>query len=434
MFCVPTMRLLLSWAAGIILIANPTLGSAQMPEDQRLGILSLEEAQARARDFSPQLEAGDLSRQAVKARRDQAHRRPNPGLNLEWENLAGSGEWSGVEASEWTLSVSQIFDLSGKRGSVQGLFNQEILLHDWDQRSVQLDLMQEVGLAFAEVWFAQETVALAREQKALAEQLQVELMARLEAGGCSPIEVTRARVGVATAEVTLVKAQERQRATVGTLVSLWGSESPDFEKVALASEFWNQDTVPAEAAVLTNNPDLARWNAVASLLDSRLKVVKASAGVDLELAMGLRVAQGSGDRALVLGAGLPLPLRDRNQDEVRAVSYEKLRSEKLRLDARTRTLAQLAAAVEGQNGARREMDIMAAEIIPLARQAYEETRAAHQRGLFSLTDVLQTRGHLFELRQAELESQLRFLNATLKIARLTGWPAMASDPASPEVK
>ncbi len=63
---------------------------------------------------------------------------------------------------------------------------------------------------------------------------------------------------------------------------------------------------------------------------------------------------------------------------------------------------------------------MAGEIIPLARQAYEETLAAHKRGLYSLTDVLETRRNLFELNRAALESKHRFFAATVRIARLVG--------------
>ena len=181
------------------------------------------------------------------------------------------------------------------------------------------------------------------------------------------------------------------------------------------------------------NPDIARWNTARSFQQTRLRVAEAETGTDLELALGMKLEKMSGDRAFILGASLPLPTSDRNQDELRALSYEMEQVNKLKQDARNTIQAQLAAAVEIQISARREMEIMSTDIIPLARQAYDETRAAHKRGLYGLTDVLETRRNLFELRQAELDSQLRFFNATVRIARLTGRKILDMNPVSTEV-
>jgi cobalt-zinc-cadmium efflux system outer membrane protein len=142
----------------------------------------------------------------------------------------------------------------------------------------------------------------------------------------------------------------------------------------------------------------------------------------------------TGDRSFLFGAGIPLPTSDRNQDEIRALGYELEQVDKLKLDTVNRLQSQLAAEVGSQTIARREMDIMSTEIIPLAQQAYEETRTAHQRGLFSLTDVLATRNGLFDLRHAQLESQHNFFTATVMIARLTGTGAMEIAPVSLEEK
>ncbi len=383
-------------------------------------ILSLKEAQDRALSFSPQLAASGLDLNAAGARRDQAHRRANPELALDWENFAGTGGLAGVGSSELTVSVAQVFDLGGKRGHLADQIADEISLLTWQKKSAMQDLRQEVGLAFAEVWFAQETLALVKEQGRLSVRLQEELVDRLSAGGSSTIEVTRAKVDVARARVLVIRAEERLVAAQRQLTALWGMSEPDFQTVLLPEDFLTFDSLPLADLDTRTNPDVARWNSVRSWQASRLKVAESAASIDLELAVGMKWENVSGDRAFVLGAGFPLPVSNRNQDEIVARKYELQRVSKQELASVTRLETRLAILAAELESARLELDIMSGEIIPLAQQAYEETRIAHVRGLFGLTDVLATRHDLFDLRQNQLVAHLRFIKASVRISRLTG--------------
>jgi len=428
MLSVSLQRLVMTMLVGLlttlsygIVVAQPTM-------------MDLPEAQTRALSFSPLLEATELGLKAASARHDQVGRRPNPNLEMEWENFAGSGELTGIGSSEWTLAVSQVFDLSGKRAWAKDQISQEIVLLNHEQRVALLDLQQEVGLAFAEVWFAQESVALVQEQKNLAVLLQKELKERLKAGGSSSIELTRAKLQVAAAEVSLIHAEESQRTAIQNLTSLWGSKNPDFQRVYVAPEFWQQSADSSDSITVENNPDITQWEAISSLNNARLKVAETTNNLDLELSLGMKYEKASGDRAFVIGAGIPLPSSDRNQDEVRAIGYEKQQSEQLKLETLNNLQAQLATSVANQTSARREMEIMASEIIPLAELAYEETKTAHQRGLYGLTDVLTTRNDMFDLRLEQLCSQRDFFIATVNISRLTGQNIPESDPVYMEEK
>lgn len=382
--------------------------------------LTLESALQRACDFSPLLKAADLDRHANEARLDQAGRRPNPTLSLEAENLAGSGEYSGLDASEWVLAVAQEFDLAGKRGRLQDVLRAEASLLENQRRATRLDLTREVGLAFGQVWSAQSALDLAREKHELARELEREIATRLERGGSSPLDLTRAKVGTASAEIELFHASQTLDTARRQLAGLWGDEVADFDAVTIPEEFWQRPATGNGVATVAANPDLTHWDSAALVQDSRLAAARSAGGLDLELNLGVKLDNASGDQALVLGGAVPLPVSDRNQDEVRALAYERDRQEQLRLDAAKRLQADLAAAVAAEATARREMDILAGQIIPLARQAYADARTAHQRGLYSLTDVLETRRHLFELRQREVDVRHRFYSSAIEIARLTG--------------
>jgi len=105
---------------GLFLAAQATTVAAQERE-----LLTLEAALARAGIVdsadeppeNPRLIGPRAEADAARALVDQARLRPNPEIAFEAENIAGSGAFSGLQATEYTLSLSQRLELGGKRGA-----------------------------------------------------------------------------------------------------------------------------------------------------------------------------------------------------------------------------------------------------------------------------------------------------------------------------
>ena len=105
---------------GLFLAAQATTVAAQERE-----LLTLEAALARAGIVdsadeppeNPRLIGPRAEADAARALVDQARLRPNPEIAFEAENIAGSGAFSGLQATEYTLSLSQRLELGGKQGA-----------------------------------------------------------------------------------------------------------------------------------------------------------------------------------------------------------------------------------------------------------------------------------------------------------------------------
>ena len=105
---------------GLFLAAQATTVAAQERE-----LLTLDAALARAGIVdsadeppdNPRLIGPRAEADAARALVDQARLRPNPEIAFEAENIAGSGAFSGLQATEYTLSLSQRLELGGKRGA-----------------------------------------------------------------------------------------------------------------------------------------------------------------------------------------------------------------------------------------------------------------------------------------------------------------------------
>src|SRR5262245_33663277 len=77
--------------------------------------LTLAGAVALGLERNPDLVATRYELTAVQGRITQAGLRPNPQLDVELENFAGTGSVKGFDALETTLSLSQVLELGDKR-------------------------------------------------------------------------------------------------------------------------------------------------------------------------------------------------------------------------------------------------------------------------------------------------------------------------------
>src|SRR3546814_5718142 len=79
-------------------------------------------AQAR----SPVLAAARADVEAARGQLRQAGFRFNPVLNVEVENFAGTGPYSGFNGTETTVSINQRLDLAGRRRARMTLAEAEL--------------------------------------------------------------------------------------------------------------------------------------------------------------------------------------------------------------------------------------------------------------------------------------------------------------------
>lgn len=105
-----SMTVLLTGAAGCF-------GGPNSEIDEPAGALTLRQALALTLTRSPELAAVSYDIRIAEARILQAKLRPNPELDLESQDITGSGEFSNARRSENTLQLGQLIELGGKRGA-----------------------------------------------------------------------------------------------------------------------------------------------------------------------------------------------------------------------------------------------------------------------------------------------------------------------------
>ena len=385
--------------------------------------LTLRQALALALLRNPQLAAFSWQVRAREAETLQAGLLPNPELGIEMENFAGSGSFSGAGAAETTVTLSQLVELGGKRARRRSAASLEGRLAGWDFEAKRLDVVTDTAKAFIHVLAAQERLSQAEELAGLAERFFGTVSERVEAGKVSPVEQTRAQVPLSEARIARDRARIALNASRKELTALWGEDAPAFERAVGSLE--EIAPVPAEArlaALLEQNPDVARWRTEDQQRSARLALARANAIPDVTLYAGGRNLQETGDNTFVAGLSIPLPVFDRNQGGIAAARAARSQTRQEGRAARNRTRAALAAAYRELSASFGEVQTMKQKILPAATASFEATDLGYREGKFGFLAVLDAQRTLFDVKGRYLEALTAYHQARAEVERLIGAP------------
>lgn len=410
------------------------LGSAPSPAEEELthGGLTLRDALALALERNPELTAFSWEVRAAEARALQAGLRPNPTLSVDLENVAGSGEFSGVNLAETTLVLSQLIELGGKRQKRLAVGARETEVAEREYQAVRLDVVLATTGAFAEALAAQERVRLADVQLHRAGELLEVILAQDR----SPEQRLRSDLEVTNEEIDRRQSVRTLHVAKVRLATTWGSMEPDFSR--LEGDLYSVSEIPEERDLverLAKSPELARWRAEVAQRRAEIVLEDAQRIPDVELGIGPRhINIGPLDEdswVLVAGVQLPIPVFDRNQGARREARNELAGSRDLQRSAQLRLRLALALAYSGLISSYEEVIALRDDALPTAKRAYDATLAGQRRGSVPLNSVLDAQRSLSELETRLVEVLTSYHQHRAELEALIGGPLDAGKGSNP---
>ena len=386
------------------------------PEDT----LTLQDALSLAMSHNPELSVSSWRVDASKARTLQAGLRPNPQIEGEVENFAGSSTLGGFDEAETTISLSQLFELGDKRRKRLRVAELGQGLAEWDLQAKRLQVISQTSLAFIEVLAGQRRVELQSASLDLAREVLDSVTERENAGKSSPIETIRAQIVVSQGEISLGRARRSLDASRAMLAAIWGSSSARFTS-AIGSLDEIQDLPPLESltARISKNPDVSRWDVEIAERRARIELVTAEATPDATITGGARLLQGTEDTAFVVGLSIPLPIHDRNQGRLREAEIDLSRATDER---RAAVHSALIDAYQALLSSFQEVTALREQVLPAAGAAYEGIRESYRQGKLTQLDVLESQKTLFEVRDQYARSLTDYHRARAQVEGLVGTP------------
>ena len=389
---------------------------------QDASIISLEEALDRtgvadgaAPDATnPRIVGPRADTEAAQALVGQARLRPSPEVSLEVENIAGSGAFSGLSATEYTLAVGQRIELGGKRGArVEAaeaqaqLANLRAGLAGAELGFLVRDRYVAAAAAAARVELAQDVVERNEELARIAGVL-------VEVGREPPLRAMRAEAALAEARAELQAAEAASLAARAALASLWGEQGTP----PLVPGDFPDIRPPGTVLVSATGLQLQVARAESTAAAAEIERERSLRVPDPVVSAGVRRFEENNDNAFLVGVSIPLPFGNRNQGNI-AAAEARLRA------ANAREAVALADFEQAVTRARAEylaaearVETLSTTSLPQADEALRLVRIGYRNGRFPLIEVLSAAEARDAIREALIAAQEDRGQAAAELIRL----------------
>jgi cobalt-zinc-cadmium efflux system outer membrane protein len=352
---------------------------------------------------------------AANARAEQARALPNPSLSLEAENVYGRAPFSGYDAAETTLSVTQPLEIWGQRGAridaARAQANAAALRRDQSRWTVA----GRLALIYAEAEAASLQHDLAAEALVLTQADADATMALIDAGREPALRGIQAASEVDAARAVVAEAQANRDAAFARLAA--AAQLTDSVTSISTSLLLRQ--AGAESGGHGDALAVRIAEAEVQAADRSVTVQRLRARPDVSASLGVRRFEELDTQALTVGLNVSIPLFDRNAGAISAARAEQRAAQARlagsRFDAQADRIA-AQASIEaalirtraGENG------------VDAAREAYRLARAGFEAGRISQFELRSIRAALIAARNTAVDARLARVRAEVELARLDG--------------
>jgi cobalt-zinc-cadmium efflux system outer membrane protein len=394
--------------------------------------LTLRDAVQQTLERSPQLAVFPFEQRAAEARVLQAGLRPNPELSVEVENIAGSGDYSGADAAEYTLALSQLVELGSKRDKRSALAGIDRDVTTQSYELVRLDVLAETTRRYIEAARAQALREWASEAADSTGKALRATQQGVQAGAAPSVETDRMRLAATRAQRLEQRSRNDVKASYIRLAASWGDLAPAFTSVQ--EQLHTLPELPALAVLqekLRQSPQLTQYLTQQRLREAQLRLAESAATPDLRVGMGVRHLAEAGDNALVFSFAMPLAIHDRNQGNIAAARADLEKNSAEQALAQQDLSAVLQTLYLQAQSSREEAIQLHDQDVPLAKKALRDVEAGYANGRYSQLDFINAQQSLQSLQRESIEAAAAFHLIVLELERLTGESMTAA--SSPEV-
>lgn len=394
--------------------------------------LDLQTAISRVVSNHPALSVAEAEMLAVQAEALQAGLWQNPVFRAEAENVLGSGSYSGGDSAEYTFSVSQTFELGGKRAKRRNAAIMRGEVAEWNLSGRRRAVERITIRAFYTALAAETRLSLAGKQVEMAQTVLEKARQRVAAGRAHRLEISRAKLELADAELEADNMRQALDAARTLLASLWGGTA---EEVSALEGNLKQVAAPDSAANLMErldrHPSMLLVEARIRQRQAEAQAAEAGRIPSIELGAGFRMLEESGDQALVFGLSVPLAFGNRNQGNREAARIRTLQAEDELMAVQLGLQQELLDKSREVEVAFARVKSLKEKQLPTAQKAYRQATDGYEKGLFSSLDLLDALRTLFAQEVRYVNALLEYHQAFAELENLVS-PAAGNENESKE--
>ena len=401
--------------------ATETQQYSTISSSQSSTALTIEDAIQRMLAENHKLKAQQHAVQATDLEGQQFSVRPNPELAIEVEEFGGSGDYSGSDSLQATLSLSQTLELGGKRARRQQLAEQQRRVAEQQLVVTRSNLISETTARFVAVLVANKQLHLAQNQLDQAATVLSIVNEGVAAGNKAPIEALRFKSLATQAQIRYQTALTTSENSRLVLASSWNGTADDFAEVGgnlrVLPKLPEWDEIEQQ---LDHSPLLTLRQQQHQLAQAAVALQKANRVNNITVEMGLKNDRSTNDTALLAGLSMPLALFDRNKSGVAAASRRASQAEAQGHAVRQQQRQQVLTTYRSATLVRQEIEALTSDLIPAAQTVFEAISYGYTQGKFGVIEVLDAQGRLFDSEDRYIAALIRYHQQFSELTRLLG--------------
>lgn len=391
--------------------------------------VTLDQAIQEAVTKNLDLAAEKLNISVAEAREITARLRPNPVLTVSGQslNLIGANYSPSTPLGPNQLNIHTDFPIERghKREERVAVAKEEKSLAELGVREVMRQVIAGVQAAYVDVQQAKESVKLAQANLTSLNAVVAANEARLQSGDLAQVELDRSRVAAIQYRTAVLQAELQRDQAKTQLQQLLGrrQRSPDFD-VADAMRRDALVTPPAEIArlALTRRPDYLAYqqSQVRSRADLRLQLANGKVDYTIGTEFTRQSAWGISGNSVGVYVSMPLRIFNKNQGEI----------------ARAQREIALAGARVGANEAAIQTEVEKAlrqytvsrslllglenDLLAKAKSVRDSTEYSYRRGEASLVEFLDAQRAFNDAMQSFNEASASYARSLYLIDTVSG--------------
>ncbi len=387
----------------------PAPSSEDSPASQGM---SLDNFVEMAEQNNPTVSQASARVQALRGEALQAGLYPNPHAGYKASEIGDEGR-----AGQQGAYFGQEIVTAGKLRLAKDAACQAVEQAQWALAAQRERVRNDIRRAFYDVLVAQRSIDLTDELVRIGKQGVRAAEELQKAKEVSRVDVLQAKIEADAARILAEKARNRHVAAWRNLAVVAGQ--PNMAPAPLTGDI--QDDLSqltwenGVQRILANSPALAEAKAGVARAEAVLNRQCAERTPNIDLQAGVLYDNATRDSIAEVQVGVPLPVFNRNQGNIRKAQAEvsaaraEVRRAELELQQR------LAGVFEQYQNARCQVEKYASDILPAAQSSLDLVTAGYRHGEFNYVTLLTAQRTFFQVNLAYVDAIRELRSATVAI-------------------
>ncbi len=339
-------------------------------------------------------------------------------INVDVEDVLGTGKYSGVSGMQTTLSISWLLEEEIIKSRVN-VANQKSTVAMFQQEVKALDIAAETARIFITLLSQKEQLTLAKLAQNQAQKLLSEIKARVKAGRFNVIDELRAKADLSKKKLVVEDLLHEIEASKSQLSAQWQGNT---EFVIDGSLLAIPTIAQVETAYerLKSNPRLKVFASKQRIAESEIALAKANQQPAWSINTGIKRNEAVDDFAFTAGVSIPLGGDNRNRGQIMALQAKQNQSIAESDAWFKRISTQLLLLTHKLKHSRHVITGLSNETIPLLEMASTKAEQAYKMGSYRYTDLYAVQQELISTQLALIEAYTNIQLFNIELERLTG--------------